>query len=289
MPIPCASPMVTDASLSVAKALAPAKINLALHVTGRRADGHHLLDSLVMFADLGDRLEVALADSPGLTVTGPMARGVPVDRRNLALRAAAHMGVNAAITLEKHLPAAAGIGGGSSDAAAVLRALAALTGQPLPDDVEQLGADVPVCLYGRAVRMRGVGERLHPLDGAPALPALLVNPGVELPTARVFAGLDRRDNAPMPETLPRFGNPREMAQWLETMRNDLEAPARALSPLVGTALDALQGTAGAHLARMSGSGATVFALYDTGAAASAAAEAVRAAHPGWWVQPVTLG
>lgn len=273
----------------VAEAFAPAKINLTLHVTGRRADGYHLLDSLVMFADLGDRLGVALADTPALTVTGPMAAGVPVDGRNLALRAAAHMGVNAAITLEKHLPAAAGIGGGSSDAAAVLRALAGLTGQPLPDDAERLGADVPVCLYGRAVRMRGAGERLSPCDNAPALPALLVNPGVELPTAQVFAGLERHDNPPMPDSLPRFHSPRAMARWLMSMRNDLETPARTLAPRVGTALDALRHTAGAHMARMSGSGATVFALYDTGAEASAAAEVIRAAHPGWWVQPVTLG
>ncbi|KPP86693.1 MAG: 4-(cytidine 5'-diphospho)-2-C-methyl-D-erythritol kinase [Rhodobacteraceae bacterium HLUCCO07] len=281
--------MASEASRSVAEALAPAKINLTLHVTGQRADGYHLLDSLVMFADLGDRLGVALADAPVLTVTGPMTAGVPLDGDNLALRAAAHMGVNAAIALEKHLPAAAGIGGGSSDAAAALRALAALSGQALPDDAERLGADVPACLFGRAVRMRGVGERLTPYDGAPALPALLVNPGVELSTARVFAGLEHHDNPPMPESLPRFATPRAMAGWLATMRNDLEVPARALSPLVGIALDALRATAGAHLVRMSGSGATVFAIYDTGGEAGAAAEVIRAAHPGWWVQPVTLG
>ncbi len=281
--------MATDSSRRVATAFAPAKINLALHVTGRCADGYHLLDSLVMFADLGDRVSVSLADAPALTVTGPMAAGVPEDGRNLALRAAALMGANAAITLEKHLPAAAGIGGGSSDAAAVLRALAGLTGQPLPDDAERLGADVPVCLYGRAVRMRGVGERLTPYDGAPALPALLVNPGVELPTAQVFAGLERRDNPPMPDALPCLDTPRTMAAWLASMRNDLEAPARKLSPVIGTALDALRATAGAHLVRMSGSGATVFALYDTGAEAAAAAEVIRTTHPDWWVQPVTLG
>ena len=267
---------------------APAKINLTLHVTGQRVDGYHLLDSVVMFADLGDWLEVSLADTPSLRVSGPMAAGVPADGRNLVLRAAEWMGVPAAISLEKHLPAAAGIGGGSSDAAATLRALAQLTDQPVPDGAEVLGADVPVCLFGRAVRMRGVGERLDPLPDMPDLPAVLANPGVELPTGAVFSELARKQNPPMPDRLPRFDGVAEAAAWLGSMRNDLEPPARALAPEVDATLRALADSPGALMARMSGSGATCFALYPDMAAARDAAEEIRRAHPGWWVAPVLL-
>src|SRR6056297_1924786 len=144
---------------------APAKINLALHVTGQRADGYHLLDSLVAFADAGDRVTVRPAARTFLHVTGPMADGVPAGAENAVLRAAALIGVGAGITLDKHLPAAAGIGGGSSDAAATLRALARLAGIAVPGDVLPLGADVPVCLLARVARMRGIGEVVEPVEG----------------------------------------------------------------------------------------------------------------------------
>jgi 4-diphosphocytidyl-2-C-methyl-D-erythritol kinase len=265
-------------------AFAPAKINLTLHVTGLRADGYHLLDSLVAFADTGDRLTVAPAAEMRLTVSGPRAAGVPTDARNLCWQAAEWFGETAEITLEKHLPAAAGIGGGSSDAAAVLRALSALTGRALPGQgLEALGADLPVCLHARAARMSGIGERLQAV-ALPDLNAVLANPGVGVPTPAVFKALGCKDNPPMP-ALPEAA---EWHAWLAAQRNDLQAPAITVQPVIAEVLAALQATTGARLARMSGSGATCFALYDSRAEAEAAAEALRAAQPGWWVAPCTL-
>lgn len=271
------------------RGLAPAKVNLTLHVTGQRADGYHLLDSLVVFADMGDWLDVSLG-GPALRVTGPMAAGVPVDGRNLVQKAAALMGVEARIDLEKHLPAAAGIGGGSSDAAAVLRALAALTGQEVPDAGLSLGADVPVCLLGRAARMRGIGEVVQPVADWPPLAAVLVNPGVEVPTGAVFQGLARKDNPGM-EALPvpgdLFGDLRGgLLAWLRRQRNDLEAPARAVQPVISEVLGAISGQPGCDLARMSGSGATCFGLFPNRGAADRAAAAL--SRPGWWVRAVAL-
>jgi 4-diphosphocytidyl-2-C-methyl-D-erythritol kinase len=182
---------------------APAKINLTLHVRGRRADGFHLLDSLVTFADAGDGVTVRPAARTRLRVTGPMAAGVPTGGENSVLRAAALIGVDAAITLDKHLPAAAGIGGGSSDAAATLRALARLGDRPLPEAL-CLGADVPVCVLARAARMRGIGEDVMPVRGLPVLDAVLINPRVPVSTREVFARLAQRDNPPMPGALPRW-------------------------------------------------------------------------------------
>lgn len=260
------------------RVFAPAKVNLTLHVTGQRADGYHLLDSLVMFADVGDWLEVSLGS--GLTVSGPMAEGVPVDGRNLVLKAAALMGVEARIALEKHLPAAAGIGGGSSDAAAVLRALQELTGREVPGVGLSLGADVPVCLEGRACFMRGIGERVEPVDGMPELAAVLVNPGVEVPTGAVFNGLARKDNPAM--------TPLDMGDflgWLRAQRNDLEPPARMVQPVISDVLAAISAS-GSLLTRMSGSGATCFGIYADRAQAEAAA--ARLGRPGWWVRAATL-
>ena len=271
---------------------APAKVNLALHVTGRRDDGYHLLDSLVVFADVGDRLTAAPDAVLSLAVTGPRAAGVPVDAGNLVLRAAALLGHGrgARIVLEKHLPAAAGIGGGSSDAAAALRMLARLWGVALPDPaaVLTLGADVPVCLHARPARMRGIGESLTPLPDLPPFWMVLVNPGVPVPTGPVFAALARRDNAPLPPSLPRLADAVALANWLGACRNDLEPPARALVPAVGQALAALAGQPGCLLARMSGSGATCFGLFATASGAAAAAAALKAAAPGWWVTDAGL-
>ncbi|MFD1913283.1 4-(cytidine 5'-diphospho)-2-C-methyl-D-erythritol kinase [Halodurantibacterium flavum] len=269
---------------------APAKINLALHVTGRRADGYHLLDSLVVFADIGDHVRAVPSDALSLDVTGPYADAVPQGPGNLVLRAAALMGGQARLCLEKNLPPASGIGGGSSDAAATLRVLAGF-GRALPSDdaVLSLGADLPVCLLARAARMSGIGERLEPLDGLPPLPAVLVNPGIEVSTPRIFTALERRDNPPLPPRVPLLPDAPAMARWLEPLRNDLEAPARNIAPQVGEVILALSAQPDCLLARMSGSGATCFGLFPTEAAAQRAAAALSAAEPGWWVRAGTLG
>ncbi len=267
------------------EAFAPAKINLTLHVTGQRADGFHLLDSLVVFADLGDRLWLRPAPEIRLTVTGPMAAGVPADARNLAVRAARLAGAAVEIRLEKRLPAAAGIGGGSSDAAAVLRALGRM-GHALPDRPETLGADVPVCLLARAARMSGIGELVEPVEGLPALPAVLVNPGVAVPTPEVFRRLERRDNPPM-GPIPRQGEGGAFTDWLAAQRNDLQPAAKAVAPVIGEVIARLEAE-GATLARMSGSGATCFGLFDGADAAREAAERLAAARPGWWIAPTML-
>lgn len=271
-----------------ATTLAPAKVNLCLHVTGQRPDGYHLLDSLVGFADYGDRLSFCRSDVVRLTVTGPRAAGVPADGRNLALKAARLMGQGVDITLEKHLPAAAGIGGGSSDAAATLRGIAAVSGAPLPPlrSLLKLGADLPVCMLATGARMAGIGETVSAVP-LPRLSALLVNPGVDVPTPRVFAALSRKSNPPMPAELPRWADAGALISWLTAQRNDLQPPAMAQQPQIEDALAALAGTQ-AGLFRMSGSGATCFGLFASDADRDRAAARISAAEPGWWVQPVTI-
>ncbi|GIT90073.1 4-diphosphocytidyl-2-C-methyl-D-erythritol kinase [Jannaschia pagri] len=257
---------------------APAKVNLTLHVTGRRPDGYHLLDSLVVFADVGDRLSVAPGDS--LTVTGPFTTGVPTDDGNLVRRALAVVGQSRAVTLEKNLPHPAGIGGGSSDAAAVLRLVGAA---PTDDQALALGADVPVCLRARAARMQGIGDRVTGLD-LPPLHGVLVNPGVAVPTGAVFAGLSSTSH-PGHVVFPDLSNTCDVLSWIAAQRNDLEASARAIAPVIGEVLDRIAAT-GASVSRMSGSGATCFGLYPSEARAAEAAS--RLDHPGWWVRPVRL-
>ncbi len=264
--------------------IAPAKINLTLHVTGQRQDGYHLLDSLVVFADMGDRLTLTRGDG-SLTLSGPLAAGVPTDARNLVMKAMEFAGLTADVHLEKHLPAAAGIGGGSSDAAATLRGLAQIHGTDLPRDTHRLGADIPVCLIGRAARMQGIGDIVTPLAPLPALHGVLINPRVEVPTPSVFKALTRRDNPPMPD-LPEGPDTRTLIDWLKTTRNDLEAPAIAIAPIIGTVLERLSQDPDCRLARMSGSGATCFGLSETRDAAEAMAQ--RLAYPEWWVQPVSF-
>lgn len=260
---------------------APAKLNLTLHVTGRRDDGYHLLDSLVAFATIGDR--VTLTPGPlALAIDGPFAEELTTSDDNLCLRAARLAGAQAAIGLTKALPVASGIGGGSADAAAVLRGLVQM-GHTLPPDPAQLGADVPVCLAGRPAQMRGIGEVLDPVPPIPPLPALLVNPGVALSTPAVFAALDRRKNAPMPT--PDWADTASFLAFLHACRNDLEPPAIALAPIIADVLAALRG-AGAALARMSGSGATCIGLFTDPADAARAASALR--RPGWWVAETAL-
>ncbi len=267
--------------------LARAKINLALHVTGRRADGYHLLDSLVAFADFGDLITVERAPGLSLTVTGPMGAGLSSGPDNLVVRAAQAMGgAGAAITLEKHLPVASGIGGGSADAAATLLALAELWGCDVPSGraVLDLGADVPVCLVGHAARMRGIGEVITPLSLPPAY-VVLVNHGQALSTADVFRTLDRRDNPPLPEP-PLFADAQDLAAYLRTCRNDLQAPACALCPGLVSVIAALEAQSGCLLARMSGSGATCFGLFADKSPADAAAIALSG--QGWWVKVSAL-
>ena len=275
--------------MTTAEIFAPAKINLTLHVTGRRDDGYHLLDSLVVFAaQAGDRLRLSAGESLSLAVSGPFAAGVPQDPRNLVWRAAEGAGWAGAMELEKFLPHGAGIGGGSSDAAAVLRALAE-QGHDLPLGLPlSLGADVPVCVAGAASRMRGIGEDITPIT-LPRLPALLVNPGVELPTGAVFSALASRENAPMPQGLPAFAGVEDCAAWLSEQRNDLEAPAIAVAPEIMRALGDLRSSRNALMARMSGSGSSCFALYPTLKAAHFAAYEIGAEHPEWWCVATELG
>lgn len=255
---------------------APAKVNLCLHVTGQRADGYHLLDTLVGFCAVGDVL--ALRPGPlSLTLKGPESTGLTADDDNLILRAARLMGAEAAITLDKRLPVAAGIGGGSADAAAAMRGLAAMTGTPLPDAPEQLGADLPMCLAATPLRAAGIGERLTPVTLPPAH-LVLANPRVPVSTPDVFRALECRKNPPLPD-LPAWPDTAALADWLRDQRNDLEAPARSIAPVIGEVLDALGATKGCLMARMSGSGATCFGLYASAAEAKAAAASLPA---NWW-------
>jgi 4-diphosphocytidyl-2-C-methyl-D-erythritol kinase len=275
------------------RGFAPAKINLTLHVTGRRSDGYHLLDSLVAFADIGDHVQAVAAPGLTLVLTGPKTAGLAADESNLVLRAARLFDcpMGAALTLDKHLPVASGIGGGSADAAATLRVLARLWDVPLPapDRVLRLGADVPVCLADRPARMTGVGDGLHPL-AHPLPPAALVlaNPGTAVSTRAVFAALGRADAAPMPPELPRLRDVAELAAYLAAQRNDLEPAATRLAPAIAQVRAALSAQPGCLMARRSGSGAPGFGLFADIAAATAAAGALKAAHPAWWVAAAPL-
>ncbi len=275
--------------IAAVSAFAPAKVNLALHVLGRRDDGYHLLDSLVVFAATGDMVHAAPAETLALRLAGPFAAALAGEPDNLALRAArtfaAARGVapRALLTLDKHLPVASGIGGGSADAAAALRALARLWRVAAADRALALtlGADVPVCLAGRPARMGGIGEALSPLPALPGCGLVLVNPGVAVATNSVFRARGGAFSAPLDPSAAGWADAAALAADLARWRNDLEAPAVALAPAVGTALTALRERPEVLLARMSGSGATCFGLCASPAAAQTAA--ARMARPGWWV------
>lgn len=264
--------------------LAPAKINLTLHVTGQGAGGYHLLDSLVVFAGFGDL--VSLVEGTGLAVTGPMAAGLVAEADNLVLRAARLSGApDAAWRLDKRLPVASGMGGGSSDAAAALHLLAQARGLTLPGTAAlmRLGADLPVCMAAPdPCRMRGLGEQVSRVPLVPSLALVLVNPGRGLATPDVFKALTDKDNPPMPDTLPQWRDAVQMADWLRGQRNDLQAPARALLPDIGAVLHAIGAQPGCLLARMTGSGATCFGLFAADLQAARAAAAL--ARPDWFVQ-----
>ncbi|OAN78891.1 4-(cytidine 5'-diphospho)-2-C-methyl-D-erythritol kinase [Jannaschia sp. EhC01] len=256
------------------KVFAPAKVNLALHVTGKRADGYHLLDSLVVFAGVFDWLTVEPASEMSVTVTGPKAEGVPTDARNLVWRAAEWAGRPSHITLEKHLPQSAGIGGGSTDAASVLIALGCG-----PDGSEALGADVPVCWHRRPCRMSGIGEVLEEVPDLPLMWMVLVNAGVAVPTGVVFQMMEDVDNAALPT--PEWNDFDSFITWLATTRNDMEAAAKTVSPVIFEVLERLAQTEGCALARMSGSGGTCFGLYATEKQAEAAAASMPSE---WWAE-----
>ena len=280
---------------------APAKINLALHVLGRDASGYHRLDTLVAFAGVGDVLHVVADGAGRLTVSGPEANDVPQGSGNLIQRVAGLFGPKPSphsFHLIKHLPVASGIGGGSADAAAAYRAIEHLRGAGRADaasapdahltTLAEIGADVPMCVASRPLRAQGLGERLTPLPRLPAFPVVLVNPRVPVPTAAVFGGLSQRQNPPM-DSLPDGPiTASEMLSWLALQRNDLETPARAHAPVIDDVLEALRGGEGCALARMSGSGATCFGLFTSGAAAEAAAAQLRRDAPAWWVQATRL-
>ena len=279
-----------------------AKVNLTLRVIGRRVDGYHDLESLVAFADCADRLTLAPGAELKLITTGPLAGDCGETSDNLVLKAARLLAERVPglklgeFTLDKVLPVAAGIGGGSADAAAALRLLARLNGLA-PDDPRLrevallTGADVPVCLVSRASDMTGVGESLLPLS-LPIMPCVLVNPRVPVATKDVFAALGLRSGELLvgaSDVLQSSAWPQDGASledWVEALAensNDLEVPATRIQPVIGEVLAALNATNGAWLARMSGSGATCFAIYENTAEAQRAAQKIRLDHPQWWV------
>ncbi len=271
---------------------APAKINLALHVCGRRDDGYHLLDSLVVFAGVGDTITVESAPNLELTITGPFAAGLAAESDNLVLRAARWLSsrggrsLGAHITLEKNLPIASGIGGGSSDAAATLIACAKIwdmdaSALPHAELARALGADVPVCVTRTPALMRGIGEDVTAIEKLPALWIVLANPGQPLATKAVFGAVRGRFGKPM-EPLPAKPDAEGLLAYLDGLRNDLTAPALELMPRIGVILNALAATSGCRLARLSGSGPTCFGLYLEESTARAAAKSLKDAHSGWW-------
>jgi len=272
---------------------APAKINLFLHVGEKRPDGYHALQSLVAFTAAGDDLAFSAGKNLSLTIEGPFGAGLSAGDDNLVVKAARALSADkgASIVLNKNLPVASGIGGGSADCAATLRGLSQLWG--LSQDAlilqkigETLGSDVPVCITSRPQWMEGRGEVLTELPSLPGLPIVLVNPGVGVPTGKVFGALkDRRGVAlPLPS---RFAGADDLIAYLKDTSNDLEAPARIIAPDVNTVLEEIAGE-GALLARMSGSGATCFGLFESDETAVRAAATLRKRYPGWWVMASRL-
>nr|WP_270936554.1 4-(cytidine 5'-diphospho)-2-C-methyl-D-erythritol kinase [Roseomonas sp. MO-31] len=268
---------------------AAAKVNLYLRVTGRRADGYHTLDSLAVFAGAGDTISVVPSDRLELAVIGPEAGALVGEGDNLVLRAARALAnatgraEHAAITLDKQLPVASGIGGGSADAAATLRALDALWRTGLDEAALRgiaatLGADVPVCIASRPVRMQGIGEILAEPPSLPPFGLLLANPRIALPTPAVFRARTGAFSTPaqMPDRLP---DAAALADWLRPLGNDLQDAAIALCPAVRDVLAATAAQPGCLLTRMSGSGATCFGIFATTSQAEGAAAALPAA---WW-------
>jgi 4-diphosphocytidyl-2-C-methyl-D-erythritol kinase len=284
-----------------------AKVNLTLRVIGRRTDGYHDIESVVAFADCADRLTLTPGSELSLQMSGPLAQACGATSDNLVLKAARLLAERVpnmkagSFTLDKVLPVAAGIGGGSADAAAALRLLAQLNGLSLDDErllevALETGADVPVCLASRACDMTGVGETLLPLS-LPIIPCVMVNPCVPVATRDVFDALGLRNGELLVGATDVFRGTdwpeagASVEDWVEVLAadtNDLEAPATRIQPVIGEVISALNATNGAWLARMSGSGATCFAIYENTADAGRAAEKIRRDHPDWWVHSGTL-
>lgn len=274
--------------MTVVETFVPAKVTLALHVTGQRDDGYHTLDSLAMFADIGDRMTITMPGSYTLSLEGPMSDGVPEDHTNLVIRAAQLMRMKADFVLEKNIPNAAGLGGGPGDAAATLRILSGFSGKPVPGDGIELGADVPLSLQSEPARVTGIGDIVTPIYDLPALHAVLVNPRLPVLTTEVFKRLQHKVNRPMPDRLPHFDTPAEFATWLKGMRNDLQEPAIEKEPVIKQVFDTLERTPGCLLTRMSGSGGTCFGIYNDQETARSAAGRLRESHPAWWVAATQL-
>lgn len=277
---------------------APAKINLFLHITGRRDDGYHLLESLFIFGGVADQLQAEAAADLSLRVVGPFAPAIPATSENLVLRAARALhkaapatgSRGARLTLHKNLPVAAGLGGGSADAAAALRLLSKLwqvdIGEgALHDLALELGADVPACLDSKAKLVSGIGEILHPLSPLPPLYLLLVNPGVSLSTARVFAERAQHCHEFTAPGMPDLAgvSAERLIESSASCRNDLEVAACTLEPEIAGVIAELAQQPGCRISRMSGSGATCFGLFVAEEEAQDAAAHMAAAHPGWWL------
>lgn len=277
---------------------APAKLNLFLHVGERRSGLRHEMMSLVAFADIGDVLDVKAAPELSLEIEGPFAKGLSAGEENLVMRAARALATvagerGARMTLTKNLPLASGLGGGSSDAAAALRALNLLWNLDLGEgELSEigfaLGADVPVCLYGRTAFMSGAGEQVAPGPEIAPVSIALVNPGVAVATVDVFGAIETRSGAQPVEFPSAFASAGELAAALNGTANDLQAPATSLAPEIADVLAALERDPNCLLARMSGSGATCIGIFADDRAAASAAHAIRARHPAWWVMPARL-
>lgn len=266
--------------------LARAKVNLCLHVTGRRSDGMHLLDSIVVFPEVGDVLEAAAADILTLEIDGPFGQDLDASEGNLVIQVARMLpGNGAALRLRKNLPVASGIGGGSADAAACIRLLSGMWGMEVPsvEQLTELGADVPVCLAQVPTRMSGIGDRLTPLLTLPKFWIVLANAGQGVETGAVFKAMKSRDNAGMADIPESFQTKESLFEFLRAQRNDMQASAIDICPVIADVLNALETTKNCALARMSGSGGTCFGLFSTEADAVAAAFEVQTNHPDWWV------
>ncbi len=281
--------------MTILEEFAPAKVNLALHVTGRRDDGYHLLDTLVTFAGVGDQLRFKPANAISISIDGPESSKLTAGGDNLVMQAMQVLvqdaegplpGVN--INLEKMLPLASGIGGGSADAAAALRGLNRYWELDLsPGQMARtgllLGADVPMCLAGTPLHATGIGERLEPLS-MPCFDIVLANPRIGVSTRDVFSRLGENNNPPLPH-VPHVPSG-DYVQWLEYLReqrNDLQAIATTVVPQISDCIGALQESAGCDLARMSGSGSTCFGIFANAERAQSAAATIRAQNPDWWV------
>jgi len=278
--------------MTAVKVFAPAKINLTLHVTGQRDDGYHFLDTLVVFADVGDWITLKPASQTTRRLEGPECHDLPVDGSNIVQKAISTFSKERAfdLTLNKLLPVSSGIGGGSADAAATVRGLQYLQNSGtsiLLKSVLDLGADVPMCMESRPCHVQGIGEQIKPFT-SPNLHAVLANARVPVSTPSVFRALTSKSNAPMSD-VPDSPNSEKLIEWLQDQRNDLKSAAIEIAPAIAKTLSALQKTKSCALSRMSGSGATCFGLFPTEEAAKTAAQTLQANYPQWWIKPTILG